>query len=68
MKTTAPARHSLTIYSKRPWPERAQNSGRALSLETSSQFGQLLTRKTYPPKGVRSTTKWAGIEGLGYTI
>ena len=36
--TTAPARYFLTIYSGAPWPGRPPKSGRALSLETSSQF------------------------------
>ena len=38
--TTAPARYFLTIYSGTPWPGRPQNSGRALSFETSLQFSQ----------------------------
>ena len=40
-RTTAPARYFLTIDSETPWPERPPNSGRALSLETSSQISQV---------------------------
>ena len=38
--TTAPARYFLKNYSGTPWPGRPQNSGRALSFETSLQFSQ----------------------------
>eukprot|EP00959_Pyramimonas_sp_CCMP1952_P243516 5090198-Pyramimonas_sp.AAC.1 len=36
----APARSFLTVYSETPLPKRVPNSGDALSLDTSSQFGQ----------------------------
>ena len=63
--TTAPARYFLTIYSGTPWPGRPQNSGRALSFETSLQFSQAgegpATTTTAPARyflAVYSETPW----------